>query len=214
MHALLALGTGFVVATLIHYASTLIALRKERLRARHQADRLAAYELVSEELERVLWTWRDVFDHFGTYVEMDPKLNRLLFLLAQKLPRYARDLPARLLPLRTDIVDRESLRPFSDGFEDGERIDHLVRDINDPVFNALWSARTPSAIAEMLRHGLFLAFGYPHAVAAWSPDGVNLKLPTFKEPGYMNWGMRNTESLPESFGGLWEEWRKLRPHAR
>lgn len=214
MHALFALGTGFIVAALIHYVSTLIALRKERLRARYQADQLAAYELASEELERAFWTWRDVFDHFGTYVEMDPKLGRLLFLLAQKLPGYARDLPARLLPLPDDIVDRENFRPFSDEFEDGDRIDQLVKDVNDPVFNALWSARTPSAIAEMLRHGLFLAFGYPHAVAAWSPDGVNLKLPAFKEPGYTNWGMRNAESLPKAFDDLWEKWRKLRAHSQ
>lgn len=212
MHIFLPLLTGFVVTAFVYFARGV--LRKERMRARYQADRLAAYELASEELERALWSWRDVFDHFATYVEMDPKLARLLFLLANKLPAYARELPNLLRPLSADVVDQSNLRPFTYGFEDGEQLDQLVKDINDPVFNALWSARTPSAIAEMLRHGLFLAFGYPYAVAAWSPDDVNLKLPPFKEPGYMNWGMRNTESLAESFGGLWEKWRKLRPHSQ
>lgn len=212
MHTLLPLVTGFIVTMLIYHVRGL--LRKERQRVQRQADRLAAYELASAELERALWSWRDVFDHFGAYVEMDPKLARLLFLLAQKLPAYARELPNRLMPLHADVIDRNNLRSFSYEFEDGHELGLLVKDINDPVFNALWSARSPSAIAEMLRHGLFLAFGYPFAVASWSPDGVNLKLPPFKEPGYVNWGMRNVESLPQSFGGLWEKWRKLKPHSR
>ncbi|EEF22900.1 conserved hypothetical protein [Ricinus communis] len=214
MNALLALGTGFVVAALVHYASTLIALRKERSRARHQADRLAAYELASQELERALWTWRDVFDHFGAYVKTDPKLDRLLFVLSQKLPGYARELPKLLLPLPASLVDRDNVRAFSYEFEDGRELDQLVKDINDPVFNALWSVRSPAAVAEMFRHGLFLALGYPHAVAAWRPDGVNLELSPFKEPGYPNWGLRPVEALPRSFDGLWKKWRALKPHSR
>jgi len=193
-----------VLATALYFKRSSQGLADHNERLEH---RLAATEVAHEEACRALYTWRNVFDHIGTYVPMDPKLRDLLFAVANEIPMYTRYLSRNLAYLR-DPADARVSFVLTPKLQDGERIDRLVRAINDPVFNVLWASRTPSALSEMLRHGLFLAMGYPHAVAQWAGDGVHLELPAMKSPGYTNWGCRTVQSLPKWVDYMWTQWRE------
>jgi len=217
---LLSLSTGLLSLT------TLAALIRNHKLARRAASQqfelklkkseLENFKDAHAELERASWSIRNIFDHFGTYVDADEKLVEFLWRLGTRFPKYVHALPGMLTPLGPQVSQEERNTakpnlPFE--FRDNEELDLMVRAINDPVFNRLWAVRTPAAISEMLRHGIFLSFGYTHAVAAWSPEGVNLEIKNRAEPGYTNWGCRTLESL-DSFDQLWKHWRsKESPYA-
>ncbi|MBC8738588.1 hypothetical protein F6X40_17660 [Paraburkholderia sp. UCT31] len=195
-------------------AAILIKSRVTQASARNELklvkDELTGHEMAVVELATAMLSFRNVFDHFSAYVKMDERLGRLLFLLANSLPAYAESLPQMLLPIPPSapyLNPATAVPEMPWRLQDNEVAAQLVKAINDPVFNALWETRTPSAICEMLRHGLFLAFGYPHSVARWSPEGVNLELPPANDPGYTNWGMLPVERLVPRHQQLWEKWR-------
>ena len=219
MHNLYTIVT-FGIAPLLGLTTLLLGIKVVKMRftlydtrmyLHRVRSHLGGHELANRQLADALWSQRNIFDHIGSYVPMDPRLNQLLFELANALPRYARQLPDILTPIpeycRENITE-STVPDLPREFRDGEGIDLRVKDINDPVFNILWEARTPWAISEMLRHGLFLAFGYTHSVAAWSPEGVNLKV-TEKDPGYTNWGCLKLEAL-KGHKSLWANWRETR----
>jgi hypothetical protein len=205
------LAVTFFFSTLYAFATLRRDRRSAGQRIAFYNGRLSAHNLAIDELGRALWSFRNIFDHVGAYLPMDGRLNDLLFRVANQLPAYAQQLPHMLEPLPDHVApeQRVSVTPrLSRELEDGSTIDVLVKSINDPVFNRLWEARTPAALTEMLRHGLFLALGYGHSVAAWSPEGVNLQL-TEKDPGYPNWGCVKLEVL-DRHKDLWTRWRALK----
>lgn len=199
------LTTFFAIACLTGWTLSAYGRRKDTQKHRTHVD---VSKDTTREITRCFGTLRDIFDHFGNYVEMDPKLNDLLFAVSNILPQYTQELHEVVKTLRMhgtkgfESINRDRLLPSA--LHDGNRIDELVKEINDPVFNSLWETRTPTALCEMLRHGLFLSLGYGESVAAWSPDGVNLSL-NLKDPGYQNWGMLPLWALKRK-NLTWERW--------
>jgi len=208
MTPILSLTTAlFAITTFVAFVK--IWFMKERARTLELERRsLEGYKLSHEELSRVSWSYRNMFDHFHAYVPTDEKLAEFVWRLGVTFPRYVEELPHLLRPLPPDVPEavRETAVPqLPVEFRDGGELDSMVKAINDPVFKRLWEIRTPAAIGEMLRHGVFLSFGYPHSVALWKAEGVNLEL-KLGEPGYANWGCRTLESL-DSYRQTWHKWR-------
>jgi hypothetical protein len=212
-HNLTIIGLGILLIALVflHYGVLLSVISQLKQARQELADRKAVNDLVRRQTESVLWSWRDVFDHLPAYIPMDERLNSLLFTLARGLPDYIASLGDKAFLDEGELVtcDRESVLPRL--FRDGDSADQLVRAINDPVLNALWSVRSPQAISEMLRHGLFLTLGYPHAVMEWQPEGINIPLPEMKDPGYTNWGCKRADWYVDQLESFWDKWLKGTP---
>jgi len=203
----LLLATGLFSLTTLAALAKLCMLRK---RAQRDQRELESYKAAYAELSSVIYSIRNIFDHFDTYVDTDEKLGRFLWQLGMSFPQYVEELPGMLQPLPPGApseVREGALPSLPFAFRDGRELDKMVNDINDPVFNRLWEIRSPAAIGEMLRHGLFLSFGYTDAVAMWKPDGVNLNIKP-ADVGYTNWGLRPLEALRQ-FDQVWRKWRTL-----
>lgn len=173
-----------------------------RLDAKRQREDVARLDAALAEAGRVLWSFRDLFDHAGAYVGGSPELKRLAFWLASALPHYVEDLPC--VSARAEVTrDFPILRGFGD-------IEYLVKKINDPVLIILWEIRTPSALSEMLRHTYFLNFGYPNAVVGeWDRSAISIEIPDQFEPNYTNWGALSIAGLQEKTGRYWYEIAKV-----
>ncbi|WP_434715862.1 hypothetical protein [Paraburkholderia sp. A3RO-2L] len=208
--AVISIGLLLIGLVLSHYGVLLSVISQLKQARRDLEERLELDELIRKQIERVLWSWRDVFDHLPTYVPMDERLSGLLFTLARGLPGYVADLGTKVFDDEGLVTcDRECALPVL--FHDGGPADQLVKAVNDPVMNALWAVRSPQAVSEMLRHGLFLALGYPLAVMEWSRDGINIELPEMRDPGYTNWGCKRADWYVEQLEGFWKAWLTATP---
>lgn len=163
------------------------------------------------EATRVLWSYRDIFDHYGRYVAEPSELHELMFRLGHALPNYVGRLPSLLqshpadgpMPPLEDFAHQLGLPGRLDP------IDGLVRRINDPVLDQLWAIRTPIALADMLRHAFFLSLGYPYALTGdWEGTGVGIPLPVFFDPPGGNFGALTKEALGRKACQPWAP----RPH--
>ena len=177
--------------------------------------RLSAYRLANRETRLVALSVRETFRTLGQHVHMDPKLTRLLTELAASLPDYVEELPWVLmscpvdcpLPGESQAAPRYYFPPQLRLME-GTGLDKLVADINDPVLTQLWEIRTPSALCEMLRHALFLAYGNPRAVSTAGTGNVQLNLPTLCSPEAGE-AANTPQGLQLKHGDLWNEWTWL-----
>jgi hypothetical protein len=134
-----------------------------------------AYSVAGQEAYRVTLSFRDLFERLDSHVQIDPKMQELLARVSEYLT-----LAVRCAPFNLMRWDGQSAMPMLEGRERAlaKQIESLVQDINDPVLKQLWVAGTPSDCSEMLRHGFFLALGYPNAVTMSSLEGVRLEWPT------------------------------------
>jgi hypothetical protein len=174
----------------------------------------AMQDLLAAETARALRVIKDLFDNLPHYRDADPKLNELLSQVAAALARYPNFLAnvayAKLSAgTATDRLFGEAGVPPELGLGPDSPMARLVQEIDDPVFNRLWEIRTPSALCEMLRHGFFLAYGFPYAVARVEGYSSNLRLPPLLEVSgsRMHYGL---EDVARDTGRMWQQISELR----
>lgn len=158
-----------------------------------------------------MYSFRYIFDHLHEYRPEHPALTCLttdiswaLGLLIQELPKTLPDIRAAYAkdPNKFQVLLEEFTVKKPHRFVITEK---ALAAVNDPVLNELWAIRTPSALAEMLRHIFFLSYGYGKAVAEdWSPDGLGIPVPPQIEPEKPNMGGGSIATLRKQHGRLWE----------
>lgn len=190
--------------------------KTEESRLKAEKDFLTATQ---SELSACFWQIRDIFDHLGDYVVMSDELFEILREVAAQLAQNAPQFLNRSSYLQERCSSASLTQP--PGWLRGEgvrRIDECVQRLSDPVMTELWRIRTPSAMAAMLRHGLFLSLGYSQAVA-FTESSPQPRKPVFLENRAMPpnaWALP-LERLDEVYGRYWREreraHRTLEPRA-
>lgn len=192
----------------------LVGVSLHVLRLRKRCAQLTAslntHQAVIEHTSQAMYSFRNIFDHYSNYTPVPPALDTVMFEIStalgsviQRLPRFLPAIQAAYpdQPERFEaLLDELTLKQSGQFVE----IRKALAEINDPVLNELWSVRTPTALTEMLRHSLFLSFGYGQAVSGdWSPEGIGIELPPMRDPGYVNWGAGFKANLRKKHMRLW-----------